>query len=741
MKIDRRCFLSFVLGGAAGTALTPLPWKITDDISIWSQNWPWTPVPAKGEKTYSDSVCTLCRGGCGISVRKIDERAVKIEGVKGHPINDGGVCILGLSGLQLLYGPNRVKTPLKRTGNRGEGKWKAISWDEALSEVSQKMTALRKENAPHTLGCILGNRHGIVPALFQRLLTAFGSSNVMVTPSAQDSMELAVQVMHGVQATVGFDLENANYILSFGSGIVEGWGSPVRAFRANSAWRDKGATVVQAEPRLSNTAARADQWVPINAGTESALAMGMAHVIIKESLFNDDFVQNHSAGFHGWKQHVLNDFTPEKTAEITGLDASVIKRLARDFAKASHPLAICGRGQGSTPISLNDAMAVHALNALVGNINQPGGVSAVAIPSYIDWPEVKLDDIAEESLRNPRIDGAGGDKYPMAHSLLNRLADAVASNREYAMQALFVYGANPIYSMPGAEAFKAAVDKIPFVVSFASTMDETAMNADLVLPNHADLERYEDVPVTAGLPAPMLGLARPVVYPMYNTQHVGDVVIRLAQEIGGSVADAFPWDGFEACLEETLGDKWDSLNEEGYWLDSEFQPAAWKDAFETASGKFEFVNESMDLSPGYSVLHAEGDKAAYPLVLIPYDSMRLANGLISNPPFLVKAVDDTVLQGKSVLIEINPETAKSLELFEGKAAKLTTPKGEAEVRVHLYDGIMPGVIALPRGLGHTTEDKYIAGKGVNFNNLIGPVEDQASGLDAACGIRAKLAKA
>jgi anaerobic selenocysteine-containing dehydrogenase len=740
MKIGRRCFLSFVIGGAAGTALTPLPWKLTDDSSIWSQNWPWTPVPEKGEKTYSDSVCTLCRGGCGISVRKVDERAVKIEGVEGHPINDGGVCILGLSGLQLLYGPNRVKTPLKRAGKRGEGKWKAISWDEALAEVSEKLTSLRNESGPHTLGCILGSRYGVVSALFDRLLTAYGSPNLMVMPSAQDSIEMAVQVMHGVQASVGFDLENADYILSLGSGIIEGWGSPVRAFRANSVWQDNGAKVVQVEPRLSNTAAKADQWVPVKAGTESALAMGMAHVIIKESLFNEAFVQNYSVGFHGWKQHVLNDYPPEKTAEITGLDAAFIKQLAREFSKASHPLAICGRGQGDTPISLNEAMAVHALNALVGNINQPGGVSAVSAPSYIDWPEVDLDSVAEEGLGKSRVDGAGSDAFPMAKSLLNRFADAVASSPE-TMQALFVHEGNPVYSMPGASAFKAAVDKIPFVVSFSSYMDETAMNADLVLPNHVYLERYEDVPVTAGLTAPMIGLARPVVYPLFNTQHAGDVVISLAQELGGSIADAFPWDDFETCLEETLGDKWDSLNEEGYWADSEFQPAAWKDAFETASGKFEFVNESMDLAPGFNALQAEGDEAAYPLILIPYDSMRLANGFISDPPFVVKTVEDTVLKGKSVLVEVNPETAKRIGLSEGKAAKLTTPKGEGEVKVHLYDGIMPGVIALPRGLGHTTKDKYMAGKGVNFNELIGPVEDQVSGLDAAWGIRAKLAKA
>ena len=120
MKIDRRSFLSFVIGGAAGTALSPLPWKLTDDFAIWSQNWPWTPVPPNGEVFYVNSACMLCPGGCGITVRKVENRAVKIEGMKDHPVNDGGICPMGVSGLQLLYGPGRVQGPLRRVGSRGE---------------------------------------------------------------------------------------------------------------------------------------------------------------------------------------------------------------------------------------------------------------------------------------------------------------------------------------------------------------------------------------------------------------------------------------------------------------------------------------------------------------------------------------------------------------------------------------------------------------------------------------------
>ncbi len=147
MKIDRRSFLSFAIGGAAGTALSPLPWKLIDDSAIWSQNWAWTPVPEKGETTYVNSTCTLCPGGCGLSVRRVADRVVKIEGMKNHPVNDGGVCMLGLAGTQLLYGPNRVQTPKKKVN----GKWRNISWDAALSEIVEKLGDLRSNGNSHTL--------------------------------------------------------------------------------------------------------------------------------------------------------------------------------------------------------------------------------------------------------------------------------------------------------------------------------------------------------------------------------------------------------------------------------------------------------------------------------------------------------------------------------------------------------------------------------------------------------------
>ena len=294
------------------------------------------------------------------------------------------------------------------------------------------------------------------------------------------------------------------------------------------------------------------------------------------------------------------------------------------------------------------------------------------------------------------------------------------------------------------------MDKVPFIVSFSSYMDETAQYSDIILPNHTYLERYEDVPPPIGLQKPVIGLTRPVVSPQLNTKHLGDVILSIAKGLGGSVAQAFPWKNYETCLEKTLGRKLDTLLDKGYWSPTVFSVPEWEKAFETASGKFEFVvsdqngngdRKTKPITDWYTSVEPQGDAGSYPLLLIPYDSMRLVNRFIGDPPFVIKTVEDTVLKGNDVFIEINPKTAKQLGLSEGKYARLTTPKGNAKVRVHLFEGIKEGIIALPRGLGHTAYDNYIANKGVNYNELIGTVYDPASGLDAAWGIRAKLSKA
>jgi len=482
------------------------------------------------------------------------------------------------------------------------------------------------------------------------------------------------------------------------------------------------------------------------------LALGIANVIITESLYNKDFVEKYSMGFEDWtdaegkkqkgfKNFVLDGYSPNYVSRATGIEANTIVKLAKEFAGASAPLALCGRGQGKTPGSIHEFMAVHALNALVGNINKKGGIWAMPKPDYIKWEEPKLDDIAQKAIKTPRIDGAGTERFPHAKSLLTRLPEIINSAKESPVQALFVSGANPAYTLPGTKAVKNALNSIPFIVSFASNMDETAEMADLILPNHGHFERYEDVPAPPGYNKPVLGLAKPVISPQHNTKHVGDTLIALAQKMGGSIAESFPWETYEECLEKTLGENWGPLQETGVVTNPAYEAADWRLAFTTSLNKFAFIPENHKAGKGsLQVPSIEGDDS-YRLTLIPYDSMRLANGPVGNTPFVTKIVSDKVLKGNDVCVEINPKTAEKYGLKEGQYAILTTPKAKVKVKAHLSQGIMPGIIAMPRGLGHTGIDEYLAGKGVNINELIGPVEDPASGLDAAWGIKANLVKA
>jgi len=230
---------------------------------------------------------------------------------------------------------------------------------------------------------------------------------------------------------------------------------------------------------------------------------------------------------------------------------------------------------------------------------------------------------------------------------------------------------------------------------------------------------------------PMMGLTRPVVEPQFNTRNTGDVIIDIARKMRGSMAGSFRWGSYLACLKQALGSRWNYLMKRGY-LPGTHRTVG----FASASGKLEFpvTGEMIQVKP-------EGDEKTFPLLLIPNDSMRLAGGFIGSPPFLMKTVPETVLKDNDVLVEINPRTADKLGLSDGKYAKLKTPRGEGKVKICLSEGIGPGIVSFPRGLGHTAYDKYLAGKGVNFNQLIGPVEDPASGMDVAWGIRASLTSA
>ena len=793
MQLDRRAFVKLVAGGVGGTLLSPLPWKLLDDAAIWSQNWYWRPSPERGAATMANTVCQLCPGGCGIRVRLINKKnAVRIDGNPNHPVNRGGICPLGAAGLQFLYGPSRIETPLQQTGKRGDLKTlKPISWDDALKILAEQLQGMRKE--PQGLVCLTGRSQGTVPELFARFLQAYGSPNFLVMPAEAETESMGLLVSQGEAGQVAYDLEKSKLILSFGTDYIGGWGAPARMMAAFEGWRSQPpgerTRIIHAGPRGSLSASKADDWVAIAPGTEAALALGLASVIVREQLYNQAFVTS-AFGFEDWadsqgrsrrgfKSLVLKDYAPERVSEITGVPKEKIVEVAREFAKTKPAAALSGRGQGRTPDSPYGFLAVQSLNALVGSLRQPGGVGVSPKAPLAAWPGVAQDEVSKKGYAAPRLGGAAAEvPVSSVQNLIKRMSDG----KPYQAAMLWVYEANPAYSLSEGKEFVAALQKVK-LVSFSSFMDETTMMADLVLPAPTFLERLEDGPTPPGLQYAIFNLSTPVLKPKFETRHPGDILIKVAKSLEGSIAASFPWNDYETALKErvkglaaaksgrvaaeaglqpwaklgltlepnysSFDDLWKKLTESGCWYDTSQGMGA--GAFTTRSGKFEFACQRLremgvavdDLAylPHYEERTLAGDPAQYPLLLVPYEIMTIATGPLANPPFMTKVLFDFQLQGNDLCVEINPQTAAKAGLREGMPVGLKTERGTFRARVHLASTAGPGVVFIPVGLGHWGFDAYIKGKGVNANEILIPQQDRVTGLPTWRGTRLAIVKA
>jgi menaquinone reductase, molybdopterin-binding-like subunit len=566
MKVGRRAFVQFIAGAVGGSLLTPIPWKLADDSAIWSQNWSWRPSPARGEITKLNTTCGLCSGGCGITAHLVDKkRAIALQGNPDHPINAGGICPLGASGLQFLYAPYRVTQPLKQTGKRGDPNgFRPIAWDEALTELQSQLSRLRTEDKPHHLAGITGQRHSSMKDLWQQFFTAFGSPNLFLMPSAEDSLKQAAVAALGQSATFTFLLEEASYVLNFGAELLEGWGAPGRMQALFGAWHQRNAAtpapkLVQVEARCSVSAAKADQWIPIKPGTEAALALGIAHVLIRDQLYDSEFVRQQSFGFYSWtdakgatrkgfKEFVTTQYPLSKVAELTGVPEATVNNLAKELASQKRAVVVWGNGKGSTPNNLYHDLAFLALNALIGNLKPGGMVGLEPEVPLGELPKVSAEGVAEKGLRQPRLDLARNAPPALSGNAVHGFLDAVRDNPAYPIDVLMIHEANPAYSLTENQLFPAALEKIGLVVSCSSYMDETTTLADLVLPNHMALERLDDVIGLSGAPYAYYAVTRPILAPQLNTRHTGDVLLELAKSLGGGIQPSLPWNKYQDYL-------------------------------------------------------------------------------------------------------------------------------------------------------------------------------------------------
>jgi len=723
MNISRRTFVFAGAGATVGFLFTPVNWKVMDDGSIWTQNWPWVPVPEDGETTYAATTCKLCAGACGIKVRLINgERAVKIEGDPQHPVNKGAICPLGLAGLEVVYGPDRIKSPLKRVGKRGAGEWKAIGWDEATNELAAKLTEQRVASRPHSVAVINGDRNGVMKPFWDRFMKAYGSPNHVLMPSLADTEEAIGVAMHGVRRPMGYDFENSRYVLSFGADLIDGWGTCSRQMRVFGDWRgrpeDSKVKVVVVSTTASMTASKADEWVGVKPGTESALALGMAHVIIKEGL-----AKGSGAGIDTFRAAV-EQYDPATVAEVTGVAPDVISRLAKEFATTPQAVAVWGRGKGEMPVRLSEAAAIQCLNGLVGAVGATGGVAPQPAVPVGAWGETPVDSVAAAGLAAGRLDRASGVVESLAHQFLA----AADKGEPYQVNVLMVYEANPAYALAKTQLYKSAAEKIPFIVSFASSMDETAAMADLILPNPTYLERWDSALTPPGLQFPVASLTKPVIKPLYDTKHTAEVMAEVGKKVGGSAGQAIGWASAEEMVKSEVG----SLVGEG---------TVWAEPNAKGSGGMSFALNLPGgaVTPRYQSADWKGSANEYPLLLLPCANARITER-IANPPYMTKTLEDTVLRQMDLFVDMSPATAKAAGLAEGDLLKVETLQGAVTVRAHVSKGVAPGVLEIPVGFGHTAQSKWIAGKGVNANDVIDVERDPLSGLGCWAATRARISK-
>ena len=739
----------------------------------------------------------MCEGGCAIRVRLVNgNRAISIEGNPANPLSEGGICPLGASGLQFLYAPYRVSQPMKQTRSRGDASGlQPISWEEALGELGKKLGKIRADGKSYQVAGIISNRAGSMADLWLQFFTAYGSPNLFKTPSAADGLKLAAQLMTGKASPFAFGLGNAEYILSFGSNLFEGNGVAGVVFPALREWTKGGqrsVKLVQVESRCSMTASKADQFLAVAPGTEAALAMGIAHVMVRSGQYDVDFVKNKVFGFEDWSdstgkkrqgfKSLLNSpaYSPEEVAKTTGLAASQIESIANEFAARQNAVAIWAVGQVDNANSAYNHLAFAALNVLKGNLKSNGLVGLTPTIPLAGLPPVQKDALAEKSLEQPRLDVAQSGPAPFRQYGLYEFLDTVRSGSKYPVEMLFVHEANPLYSIPENKLFQQALGKVPTLVSFSSYMDETAVQADLILPDHTAFERYDDVAGIPWAPFSYYAVAAPVVKPLLDTKHTGEVLLALAQSIGAPVNASMPWKSYEEYLKFRVdglaqsrkgaiadkavvsivklsaaqsvqpnfssgADLWKKLKGGSCWYDAPSQIAG----FETASGKLELACPSIRINgapfdddklylPHFALTEPSGSASEYPLLLVAYKPSCTSVGYLPTPSFMNKLIPNTVLQGEDAFVELHPQTAAQLEFAQGERVFLKTMQGEAAVLVNISAVARPGVVYMPKGLGHGAYDIYIKGKGTNANSLMEVQLDPVSLMGTVWACRAQL---
>ncbi len=685
--MNRRTFLqlsgltatSAMLAGCKSANEKLIPYLVPPDEGV-------TP----GKANYYASSCRSCQAGCGILVRVSEGRAKKIEGNPGHPVNRGKLCARGQAALQELYHPDRIPQPLKRSGPRGSGEFTKITWEEALTLLVGQLKKLQQENATDRLSLMTPQHSGTLSELTSRFMRSYGSDNhISYDLLGPDWLRSANGKSFGQEGLSYYDIGETRYLLSFGADFVESHLSPVQYGYAFGRMRQGRDTVrghfTYVGGRMSLTAASADRWMPAKPGSEGALALGMVRLIVAESLY--DRASMAASGLHEETLlQGLKGYDLPRVAEKTGLSQQAIAEVAREFAATRPSLALAGEAVAFQSNGPESVRAVQLLNAVAGNLNHPGGI----------YPDNGSPEGPTESF--------------------DEFISLVKKMRAVAIQMVMIHG-DPVHTIPPSTGFQEALPRVPFIVSFSPIMDDTALQADLVLPDHSALESWGDVIPLAGTRDSVIGLMQPVVTPVFDTRQFSEVLMTVAHELGAQMKAAFPYESYLEMLKAQMKKR------AGLSAGEDFE-ATWAELLQNG-GLFKTGREGKGFRwqtsaglPAPANPDFAGNEKEFPLHLSIYPSTAFYDGRGASLPWLQQLPDPMTTVVWDSWVELNPTTAAELGVSFGDLVEVTSPQGSIRVPAVIYPGIRPDMAAIPLGQGHREMGRYAKGRGANPLALI-----------------------
>ena len=702
-------------------------------------------VLAAAQDEWIPTSCNMCGGTTGVLAHVVNGRVIKIEPNSANPIgvcnistdyatlkaSGARMCPKGNAGIMTLYDPDRVKKPLKRVGARGAGQWQEITYDQAVTEIATKLQAIKTTYGPDKL--VWFTEDASFNAIQENFCYAYGTPNFLFHSNLCDvARKVAYKNTMGHDRPLP-DLRNTKYMLIFGwnpLGAMK-WAHLPRILIDGLA---KGAKLVLVDPRCSETADKAldynGQWLPIKPGTDGALALAMANVIISERLYDAAFVANWTVGFAQFSALVATK-TPEWAEPITGIAAATIRQVARELAATKPAVVDVWSGPGHHMNGVEGGRAIAMLAGLIGQVDAPG---TLIVP---DRKGPKFTVRAKPTL--PRIDGAGV-KYPFAHSsgVYVEARDAMISGQPYQPKAAVFVFQNFVFSVPNTAKNLQALNNLELIVSVDTHMSETALMADYVIPGTVFLERYELC--TQWVTFPVVSLRQPVVAPVYGQKTEYDFVKDLALRMGYT---DYPFNvAYEQYMDDALvagiginlanlralpGATWIG-GETRYRKYTLIDPVTGQAAgFATPSKKFEFYSQQMldkglNPLPNYTATE-DGPTATYPLYLINWKEALHTHSRTMNNRWLME------FHGENELW-INTAKAQQLGIRDGDLVTVENQYAKATAKARVTRRIHPDVVGMLHGFGHWGLGPVAKGKGTNDSQFVPGKAERISGMAA-----------